>query len=118
MIQAYPPAAPVLGDLLAKNLDWPDADEVARRLHALLPPPLLESAAGPADPLQHPAVRQAAQQAVATINGLQQKTQALGQQLSALQQDRGLESRKLAIDAFKAETERLKAVGERMAGRA
>jgi len=41
MIQAYPPAAPVLGDLLAKNLDWPDADEVARRLHALLPPQLL-----------------------------------------------------------------------------
>ena len=25
LIRAYPAAAPVLGDLLAKNLDWPDA---------------------------------------------------------------------------------------------
>jgi hypothetical protein len=31
-IRAFPPAAPLIGDLLAKNLDWPGADEVARRL--------------------------------------------------------------------------------------
>jgi len=99
MIQAYPPAAPVLGDLLAKNLDWPDADEVARRLHALLPPQLLAAEGVAANPLQHPVVKQAAQQAVAAIGGLQQKAAALGQQ-------------KLQIDAFKAATERLKAVGE------
>jgi len=115
MIQAYPPAAPVLGDLLAKNLDWPDADEVARRLHALLPPQVL--AGDQANPLQHPVVRQAAQQAVAAIGGLQQKANALGQQLSALQQDRGLENQKLQIDAFKAQTERMKAVGETGIGR-
>jgi len=112
MIQAYPPAAPVLGDLLAKNLDWPDADEVARRLHALLPPQLLAAEGQPANPLQHPVVRQAAQQAVATIGGLQQKAAVLGQQLNALQQDRAIENQKLQIDAFKAATERLKAVGE------
>jgi hypothetical protein len=86
---------------------------VARRLHALLPPQLLatEQGAG-ANPLQHPAVRQAAQQAMATIGGLQQKANALGQQLSALQQDRAIENQKLQIDAFKAQTERMKAVGE------
>ena len=120
MIQAYPPAAPLLGDLLAKNLDWPDAEEVARRLHTLLPPQMQEPAGGEAaaaNPLQHPVVRQAAQQAVATIDGLQQKAAVLGQQLSALQQDRTIENRKVEIDAFKAQTERLKAVGERMAGR-
>ncbi|MFZ4067205.1 MAG: portal protein [Phenylobacterium sp.] len=32
LIRAFPPAAPLIGDLLAKNLDWPGADEVARRL--------------------------------------------------------------------------------------
>ena len=32
LIRAYPPAAPLIGDLLAKNLDWPGADEVAKRL--------------------------------------------------------------------------------------
>jgi hypothetical protein len=40
LIQAFPAAAPVMADLLAKNLDWPGADEVADRLHALLPPEL------------------------------------------------------------------------------
>lgn len=32
LIRAFPPAAPLIGDLLAKNLDWPGADEVAHRL--------------------------------------------------------------------------------------
>ncbi|HKU64423.1 MAG TPA: hypothetical protein VJQ06_05145 [Rhizomicrobium sp.] len=109
-----------MGDLLAKNLDWPDAEEVARRLHTLLPPQMQELAGGEAaaaNPLQHPVVRQAAQKAVAAIDGLQQKAAVLGQQLSALQQDRTIENRKVEIDAFKAQTERLKAVGERLAGR-
>ena len=37
LIRAYPPAAPLIGDLLARNLDWPGADEVARRLATLVP---------------------------------------------------------------------------------
>ena len=37
LIRAYPEAAPLIGDLLAKNLDWPGADEVAKRLQSLLP---------------------------------------------------------------------------------
>jgi len=91
---------------LAKNLDWPDAPEVARRLHALLPPGLQAAAGGQAapDPMQHPAVRQTAAKAVAAITGLQQRNAVLGQQLTALQQDKMAESRKLEIDAFKAET--------------
>lgn len=32
LIRAFPPAAPLIGDLLARNLDWPGAEEVARRL--------------------------------------------------------------------------------------
>jgi hypothetical protein len=31
-VRIYPAAAPLLGDLIAKNMDWPDADEVAGRL--------------------------------------------------------------------------------------
>jgi hypothetical protein len=30
----------VIGDLVAKNLDWPGAQEIADRLHKLLPPQL------------------------------------------------------------------------------
>lgn len=37
-LQAYPPAAPVLGDIYAKMQDWPDAEEIGERLQAILPP--------------------------------------------------------------------------------
>lgn len=37
-IQYYPAAAPVIGDLYAKSMDWPGAEEVAERLEYLLPP--------------------------------------------------------------------------------
>lgn len=36
-IKAYPAAAPVVGDLLAKNMDWPGAETVSERLQKLLP---------------------------------------------------------------------------------
>lgn len=37
-IQYYPDAAPIIGDLYAKSMDWPGADQVAERLAFLLPP--------------------------------------------------------------------------------
>lgn len=36
LIRAYPAAAPIIGDLLAKNLDWPGADEIAERLKKMM----------------------------------------------------------------------------------
>ena len=93
-MRAYPAAAPVLGDLLAKNLDWPEADKIAQRLQALLPAP----AQG-----QNPQVMQ-----------MQQQLQALGQKLQQVQEDKQLEVRKLMIDAYNAETNRLKAVQQGM----
>lgn len=40
LIRSFPESAPVIGDLIAKNLDWPGADEIAERLKAMLPPQL------------------------------------------------------------------------------
>src|SRR5574343_131959 len=57
LIRAFPAAAPVIGDLLAKNLDWPDADEVKKRLEKL-------TQGGGADPAQAMQEIQAAQQQV------------------------------------------------------
>jgi hypothetical protein len=37
-IQYYPNAAPLIGDLYAKSMDWPGAEEVSQRLEFLLPP--------------------------------------------------------------------------------
>ncbi|HYK80859.1 MAG TPA: portal protein, partial [Micropepsaceae bacterium] len=92
LIRAYPAAAPVLGDLLAKNLDWPEADEIAKRLQALLP-----AAANGGDG-----------QAGAMVAKLQQQLALLMAQLQRLRNDRALDAEKLRIDAFKAETDRLK----------
>lgn len=36
-MQHYPPAAELIGDLVAKNMDFPGADEMARRLEAVVP---------------------------------------------------------------------------------
>lgn len=41
-IQAIPAAAQVAGDLIAKNMDWPGADDIADRLKKLLPPGVAE----------------------------------------------------------------------------
>lgn len=42
LLRAFPPAAPVIGPELAKNLDWPGADEIAKKMEAMasgqLPP--------------------------------------------------------------------------------
>ena len=37
-IRSYPPAAPIIGDILVKALDWPQADEIAERIKATMPP--------------------------------------------------------------------------------
>jgi hypothetical protein len=94
LIQAFPEAAPVLGDRLAKNLDWPGADEIAERLKALLPPQLQPGAQAGAGGAQDP------------------QMQALQQQLAALQADKSIQSRKLDIDQYRAETERMQAVNK------
>lgn len=39
--QAVPAAAGVLGDLIAKNMDWPGADSIAERLKKIVPPNVL-----------------------------------------------------------------------------
>ena len=68
-IQYYPESAPIIGDLYAKSMDWPGAEDVAKRLEYLLPseireakekeealkngkelPPVQEEAPAPPDP--------------------------------------------------------------------
>tara|TARA_B100000949_G_C14289143_1_gene456185 strand:- start:5874 stop:8279 length:2406 start_codon:yes stop_codon:yes gene_type:complete len=39
-VQAYPNAFPMIGDLLAENMDWPGSKQVAARLKKMLPPQL------------------------------------------------------------------------------
>ena len=95
LIRAYPPAAPLIGDLLAKNLDWPGADEIAKRLTAMLPAEI--KGAGQAE---DPKLAQMAQALAAA--------QA---RIGALEAGHEHEARKLEIAAFEAETHRMAVTG-------
>src|SRR6201996_1360063 len=90
LLQAYPAAAPILGDLLARNLDWPDADEVARRLKALLPPQVAAASAPAVAAAVNPQMQAAAAQVVTLISGLKQQNAALAAQVAALTRDRNI----------------------------
>jgi len=96
LIRAYPASAPVIGDLLARNLDWPGADEIAGRLAGLVPP-------------QARGVAPEVEAAKAQMGQLAQALAAAKAEIGALKQDRAHEARKLEIEAFEAETKRMRA---------
>ena len=102
LIRAYPDAAPVIGDLLAKNLDWPGADEIAKRLEKALPENLRDDQGGIPPELQQ------------QIQQLATALQNAHSELEALRQDRGIDAAKVGIDRYKAETERMQAVAPAM----
>lgn len=111
-IQSFPQAATLIGDKLARNLDWPEADDIADRLKAMLPPQLQG---------QNPQVQQAMQQIQQMQQQMQQMQQQAGQQVGQLQSelnqvktDKALEAKKLEIDIYNAETNRLKVTGAGM----
>lgn len=87
-VRAFPAAAPVIGDILAMNLDWPGADEIAERLKSINP--ALQNKGLP------PEVQQMIQQG-------QQAIQELTQKVQALEADK-------SIDQFNAETKRMDVV--------
>lgn len=105
LIRSFPQAAPIIGDLLAKNMDWPDADEIARRMKIMLPPQLQEKEGQPEIP---PQVQAQMAQMKQAIEQMQQMIQKGGAELQKLKADKAIDMRKLEIDAYNAETNRLK----------
>ena len=111
LIRAYPAAAPILGDLLAKNLDWPGADQIAERLKAMLPPQVKALEEGGLPPEAQAIIEQMQQQMQQMQRAMQegmQEFQKVQAENAALKQDKILEARKVEIDAYKAETDRLR----------
>lgn len=111
LIRAYPAAAPIIGDLLADNLDWPGAEEISKRLKAMLPPAIQGDGAAQnpqgAQPAMPPAI---AAKAAQLVQALKAQLDAANQQIAALKADKTAEAMKLKIDAYEAETNRMKAV--------
>lgn len=105
-IRAFPDAAPVIGDIFAKNQDWQGADEIGRRLKAMLPSQI---AGGPS-----PEVQQLQQQLEQVTTQAEQAVQELQAQLEQANADKETEQAKINIERMKLEVERYRAETERM----
>lgn len=77
---AQPQLLQVAGDLILKNMDWPDSEKIAERLKKMLPPQLQETPDGkPPTPSPPPEVLAAQEQAKGILQAEQIKAQAVGQ---------------------------------------
>jgi len=91
LLRAFPQAAPVIGDLLIKMMDFPEADEIAKRLQAL-------AQGNNIDP--------------AVVKKMQQEIEVLRAENARLKGDAGIDAAKVQVDAFEAQTDRMKVVGD------
>ncbi len=55
-LRVFPDAAPMISDLIAKNSDWPGAEEIAKRLRAMVPEQALADPDAPPPPPPPPAI--------------------------------------------------------------
>ena len=83
-IQSIPNAGPLVGDLIAKNLDWPGAEDFADRLKAMLPPQL--QGQNPQVMQLQQAMQQQDQHAKEAVGQLTQQLQEMGKKLAETQQ--------------------------------
>jgi hypothetical protein len=114
MVRAFPPLMQIAGDLLVKNLDWPGADDLAKRLQMTIP-----QAQG-----QDPQTQQMQQQFGQAMGQAQQQIQQLSQQVQELTkqnqalkadtaikvQETQIKAQELRIKEFEAMTDRMKSL--------
>lgn len=125
LMRVYPDAAPLIGDLLAKNLDWPGAEDIAARFKAMLPPQIKDAdenspeaavmqQANTAVQQMQEKMQAMQQQAVQLIQKAQSEAQQLKMELDSTKQNAVIEAEKLEIERYKAETERMQVMREAM----
>ena len=105
ILQANPELWAVAGDLFVKNMDWPGAQEIAERLSKTIDPKLLEESD------DSPALQAAQQQIQAMAAEMEQMfnmLQNVNQSIEAREVE--VKEAMARIAAFKAETERVKAL--------
>ena len=125
LTQANPQLFQLVGDLMIRNMDWPQSEEIADRLKLMLPPQL-QQAEDDEQPQIPPQVQQAIQQAQQHIQQQDQVIQEMQQALQDKQSEQQKmqvdaqvaqmnaqnESLKLQIDQFNAKTNRIKVMQE------
>jgi hypothetical protein len=113
LVRANPGMMPLVGDLLVRNLDWPGADDVAKRLENMVPPQAKgeQPQQGPS-PQQAQQMQQALQQMQAQLQKLSQENAGLQLRLQDKQQQNAIAAEEARIKAQEAETNRLKTLIE------
>jgi hypothetical protein len=86
--QAIPGAAEVVSDLIAKNMDWPGAEEIAKRLKNTIPKQVLHDpedpkAEPPPDPMEDPVVQ--LDMRIKAADAMKKEAEAMKLQLEAAQ---------------------------------
>ena len=104
LLRVYPDAAPIIGDIFAKHLDWPGADEIAKRLEKL-------TQGQPEDP-EKAALQAQLQMAIDHIRKLEGDQQVDAAKVQIDKEKLNLDRQKVGIDQFEAETDRMEAQAE------
>lgn len=101
LTQANPSLFGLIGDLMVKNMDWPGAEEISRRLQAMLPPQLQQvNAAG--DKVD-PQVMQAQQ----AMEQLANQMEHMSAEIQDLREKKMLEIQRMEREWYDAQTKRM-----------
>lgn len=114
-IQVYPQLMQIAGDLIVKAQDWPGAEELSERLQKTIPPQLLSDKEKAEMGQQAPdmqAVMQQQEQVQSQLQTAVQELARLEQENHLLKAKHDTEAKKLEIEEYKAETERLAAYAQ------
>jgi hypothetical protein len=104
ILQANPHLWAVAGDIFARDMDWPGAQELAKRLKKTIDPKLLEDAEDP----MVAAANQKMQEMAAELDQLHQMVQNVSKSLEVQESKR--KDEEVQIKAYDAETKRLSAL--------
>lgn len=108
LTQANPSLFQIIGDLMVKNMDWPGAEEIARRLQLMLPPNLQPQAQN-GDKIP-PEVVQAQQQ----MEQLAGQMEHMSAEIQGLRDQRMLEIQRVEREWYDSQTKRMEVEGKVM----
>ncbi len=115
IMRQVPGAGELIGDKVLEAMDFQGAEEIAKRLHRLLPPEIQKAEAEEGKSKLPPEAQQVLGQAQNEIAQLKQQLQQGSQMFQQAQQktqqlesDKTLEAKKLGIEEIKAQTEQFK----------
>jgi hypothetical protein len=122
LIQAFPQAAPIVGPLLAKNLDWPDADKIADAMQQMQQQSQqinqqkmqieMAKAQGGQQGGVPPQIIQKVQQLMQQLQEEQQQNAILMQQNQALKANTAVKAQDSDTKQYDAQTERMRLIHE------